>query len=247
MILENEKKLLKIIKYAPTIFVLSITIFILAVSFFENKKRFEKDKEKICLEYTKKNEEIIKQRVHEVYDYIKREQESTELELKRTLKEAIDTAYNIADNMYKNNPDKNIDEIKKLVVDALRNVRFNSGRGYYFIYENSGKNILLPYNKELEGKDFWNYQDAKGSYIIKDMTALLSKSNESFYEWYWYNPINPDVQRKKIGFVRNLEQFGWFIGTGEYLEDFEKQVQEKVLRNIKEIRFGNNGYIFIIN
>ena len=247
MIFENEKKLLKIIKYAPTIFVLSITIFILAVSFFENKKRFEKDKEKICLEYTKKNEEIIKQRVHEVYDYIKREQESTELELKRTLKEAIDTAYNIADNMYKNNPDKNIDEIKKLVVDALRNVRFNSGRGYYFIYDNSGKNILLPYNKELEGKDFLNYQDAKGSYIIKDMTALLSKSNEAFYEWYWYNPINPDVQRKKIGFVRNLEQFGWFIGTGEYLEDFEKQVQEKVLRNIKEIRFGNNGYIFIIN
>lgn len=247
MILENEKKLLKIIKYAPTIFVLSITIFILAISFFENKKRFEKDKEKICLEYTKKNEEIIKQRVHEVYDYIKREQESTELELKRTLKEAIDTAYNIADNMYKNNPDKNIDEIKKLVVDALRNVRFNSGRGYYFIYDNSGKNILLPYNKELEGKDFLNHQDAKGSYIIKDMTALLSKSNEAFYEWYWYNPINRDIQRKKIGLVRNLEQFGWFIGTGEYLEDFEKQVQEKVLRNIKEIRFGNNGYIFIIN
>ena len=102
MLFENEKKLLKIIKYAPTIFVLSITIFILAVSFFENKKRFEKDKEKICLEYTKKNEEIIKQRVHEVYDYIKREQESTELELKRTLKDAIDTSYNIADNMYKN-------------------------------------------------------------------------------------------------------------------------------------------------
>ena len=79
------------------------------------------------------------------------------------------------------------------------------------------------------------------------MTALLSKSNEAFYEWYWYNPTNRDVQRKKIGLVRNFEQFGWFIGTGEYLEDFEKEVQEKVLKNIKEVRFGNNGYFFIIN
>ena len=247
MLFENEKKLLKIIKYAPTIFVLCITIFILAISFFDNKKKFELDKEKIRLEFTQKNEENIKQRVYEVYDFIKREQEHTEHELKDTLKEAIDTAYNIADNIYKSNSDKNIEEIKKLVVDALRNVRFNNGRGYYFIYENSGKNILLPHNRELEGKDFWNYQDAKGSYIIKDMTNLLSKNNEAFYEWYWYNPTKPDVQRKKIGLVKNLEQFGWFIGTGEYLEDFEKSVQEKVLKDIREIRFGNNGYIFVIS
>jgi signal transduction histidine kinase len=247
MLFENEKKLLKIIKYAPTIFVLCITIFILAISFFDNKKKFELDKEKIRLEFTQKNEENIKQRVYEVYDFIKREQEHTEHELKDTLKEAIDTAYNIADNIYKSNSDKNIEEIKKLVVDALRNVRFNNGRGYYFIYENSGKNILLPHNTEREGKDFWNYQDAKGSYIIKDMTNLLSKNNEAFYEWYWYNPTKPDVQRKKIGLVKNLEQFGWFIGTGEYLEDFEKSVQEKVLKDIREIRFGNNGYIFVIS
>lgn len=247
MLLENERKLLKIIKYAPTVFVVSITIFILTVSFWENKAKFEKDQEKILSEYTTKNEELIKQRVYEVYDYIKREQEFTELELKKTLKEAIDNAYNIADNIYQNNKNKNPEELKKLVIDALRNVRFNNGRGYYFIYENSGKNILLPHNKELEGKDFWNYQDAKGSYIIKDMTSLLSKNDEAFYEWYWFNPKNPDKQRKKIGLVRNLKQFDWFIGTGEYLEDFEKEVQEKVLKNIREIRFGNNGYIFIIN
>ena len=242
-----KKKLLRIIKYTPTIFVLTITIFVLTASFWDNKKKFEKDKEKIRLEYIQKNEELTKQRVYEVYDYIKREQEYTELELRKTLKEAIDTAYNISNTIYQNNLDKSKDEIKKLVIDALRNVRFNSGRGYYFIYENSGKNILLPHNKELEGTDFWNHQDAKGSYIIKDMTNLLSKNDEAFYEWYWYNPTKPDVQRKKIGLVKNLPQFDWFIGTGEYLEDFEKEVQERVLRNIREIRFGNNGYIFVIN
>ena len=75
MVFENEKKLLRIIKYTPTIFVLTITIFVLTASFWDNKKKFEKDKEKIRLEYIQKNEELIKQRVYEVYDYIKREQE----------------------------------------------------------------------------------------------------------------------------------------------------------------------------
>lgn len=106
MLFENEKKLLKIIKYTPTIFVITITILILALSFFENKNKFEADKEKIRLEYTQKNEENIKQRVYEVYNYIKREQEYTEIELKKTLKEAINTAYNIAENIYINNPNK---------------------------------------------------------------------------------------------------------------------------------------------
>ncbi len=245
--INNEKFIINIIKYTPSILILSITIFILIISFFDNKKRFESDKEKIRFEYTSKNEETIQQRVNEVYDYIKREQEFTESELRKTLKEAIDTAYNITNSIYENNLDKSSDEIKKLVVDALRNVRFNNGRGYYFIYENSGKNILLPHQVELEGKDFWNHQDAKGSYIIQDMTKLLCSNDEAFYEWYWYNPTNPDVQRKKIGLVKNFKQLDWFIGTGEYLEDFEKEVQERVLRNIKEIRFGNNGYIFVIN
>lgn len=44
-----------------------------------------------------------------------------------------------------------------------------------------------------------------------------------------------------------MKHFTNGIGTGEYLEDFEKEVQERVLRNIREIRFGNNGYIFVIN
>jgi signal transduction histidine kinase len=52
--------------------------------------------------------------------------------------------------------------------------------------------------------------------------------------------------REKIGLVRNFEPFDWFIGTGEYVEDFEKEIQEKVLRNIREFRYGKNGYIFII-
>lgn len=247
MLFENEKKFLNIMKYTPSIFVLSITIFILTISFLDNKKTFEEDKEKIRFEHTKKNEEIIKQRVYEVYNYIKREQEYTEQELRKTLKEAIDIANNIIKGIYNNNLDKSEEEIKKLVVDALRNIKFNDGRGYYFIYENSGKNILLPHNEKLEGENFWNHQDAKGAYIIQDMTRLLSTQNEAFYEWYWYNPKNPDIQRKKIGLVKNLEQFDWFIGTGEYVEEFEKEVQERVLRNIKEVKFGSNGYFFIIN
>lgn len=247
MIFEDEEKLLKIIKYSPTVFIVIVTTIFLIIQYTKTKTSFENEKNNIQAEYSQKNKELIKQRVSEVYDFIKREQEQTENKLKSSLNEAVDNAYAIASSIYLENKDKDIETIKKLIIDALRNIRFLDGRGYYFVYENSGKNLLLPHNRELEGKDFWNHQDAKGTYIIKDMTSLLSKNDKAFYEWYWFNPKNPDKQRKKLGLVKNFEPFNWFIGTGEYIEDFEKQIQERVLRHIREIRYGKSGYIFIIN
>ena len=145
------------------------------------------------------------------------------------------------------NKDLDKNRVKKLIIEALREIRFNDGRGYLFIYDKQGINHLLPYNTELEGKNFINHKDSKGTFIIQDMINLLSTQNKTFYKWYWYNPKNIDIMREKIGLVKNFEPFDWFIGTGEYVEDFEKKIQERVLRNIKEIRFGNNGYIYIID
>ena len=79
------------------------------------------------------------------------------------------------------------------------------------------------------------------------MINNLKKEDKSFLEWYWFNPLNPDIQKKKIGLVSKFEPFDWFIGTGEYIEDFEKEVQNRLLEHIRNIRFGENGYIFIIN
>lgn len=247
MIVEKEKQILKLIKYAPPIFIISMSLVILSFLYMENIRTFQKEKEKIQVDYLKKNKEMIKKQVHDVYDFIKREQKSTVNDLKISLKEALQNSYSIADALYKNNQDKPLYEIKKLITDALRNIRFNEGRGYFFIYEKNGKNVMDPSLPELEGKNLWNYQDARGSYTIRESVKLLKNKNESYQEWYWYKSNDSRKERKKIGLVRNFEPFNWFIGTGEYVIDFEKQLQEKLLRHIREIRYGKNGYIFIID
>jgi len=247
MIFQNEKQLLKIIKYTPSIFILTISILTLTIQFAENNRTFEIEKEKIRTEFTTRNKNIIKQKINEVHDFIQREQKTTKKELKESLKNAVNNAYAIANTIYRNNLDKDPAFIKKLIVDALRNIRFNKNRGYFFIYENTGKNILLPYNPELEGKDFWKHQDSKGAYVVQDMVNLLKKSNEAFYQWYWYNPTSPDKQKTKIGLVRNFKPFNWFIGTGEYIEDYEVETKEKILEHVKNINSHEDRYIFVID
>ncbi len=247
MIFQNEKQLLKIIKYTPSIFILTISIITLTIQFAENNRTFEIEKEKIRTEFSTRNKNIIKQEINEVYDFIKREQQSTKKELKESLKNAVNNAYAITNTIYQNNLDKDPTFIKNLVVDALRNIRFNKNRGYFFIYENTGKNILLPHNPELEGKDFWKHKDSKGAYVIQDMVNLLKKKDESFYQWHWFNPTKPDKQKTKIGLVRNFKPFNWFIGTGEYIEEYEVETKEKILEYVKNLNLNNEGYIFVID
>jgi two-component system, NtrC family, sensor kinase len=247
MIFQSEKQLIKIIKFTPSVFIICISLLLIAILFFENRKTFEKEKLAIEQEFVQKNKLIIKEEVDAAYNYIINEQKNTQNELQDSLKEALNNAHAIAYSLYVNNQDKPKKEIEKLITDALRNITFNKGRGYFFIYEKTGRNVMLPYSPHLEGKEFINHQDAKGTYIIQEVIELLKHTDETFYEWYWFKPNDTTQQRKKVGYYKNFEPLEWFIGTGEYIEDFEKEVQQRVLNNINQIRYGENGYIFIID
>ncbi|MBF0509654.1 MAG: cache domain-containing protein, partial [Deltaproteobacteria bacterium] len=50
----------------------------------------------------------------------------------------------------------------------------------------------------------------------------------------------------KITFVKYFEPLDWFIGTGGYLDDMEENIKKEVLDRIGRIRFGLNGYIFVV-
>lgn len=244
---KNETQILKIIKYFLPLFIIIISISILIILYYEKINFFEEEKENIKREYIQKNKILIKEQIDNIYNFIVNEQANTENELKKSLKEALDNAHNIAINIYKNNLDKKPDEIKKMVIDALRDIRFNDGRGYFFIYDRSATNIMLPPAPQYENKSFYNHQDAKGKYIIREMVNIMDKKGELFLNWHWYKPNDNSQQIKKIGLIKKFEPFDWFIGTGEYVEDFEKKVQEKILDYISKIKFSENGYIFVID
>ena len=248
MIFQNEKQLLRIIKYVPTFFLIVISLLILSFLYIENIKTFDEQKNEIQSNYILKSKEQIKERVNQTHNYILRMQKSTEKKLKKSLKDEMQRVYSIASTIYENNKNtKSEEEIKKLIKDVIRPIRFNNGRGYFFIHDkDTYSNTMHPIMPDLEGKNSYNVKDAKGKYIIRQMHKKLENENESFFEWYWFKPADKETQYKKIGYIKNFEPYNWFIGTGEYLIDFEKQVQEKVLHTILNTTYENKGYVFII-
>ena len=248
MTYKNEKQLLGIIKFTPPIFIISISIIITLFLYLESQQEQKKETISIKNEYIKKNTELIQKDVEDLYEFIVRTQEKTEEKLKKSIKERVLEANNIAHRIYNENKDtKTKDEIIKMIKDALVDVRFNDGRGYIFIYTFDYECILLPINRKNQGASVRDFQDSNGMFLGREIVNSLQHKDEAFLTWYYPKPNELNSSYKKIGFNAHFKPYDWFIGTGEYFVDFEDSVKKEVLEYISKFKTNKNDYFFILD
>lgn len=237
-IIKNENVMLNFIKYGPIVFVLVISILVTIGFINHQNNQLEKEIEKTKTEYTKNHKQRVKDEVKRFVNIIKLEKGKAERKLKEQLKQRVYEAHKIATNLHNDKSDL------KTIKTALSSISFNDGRGYIFIDDINGKKILHPI-KSLEGKNLLEFEDAKGYKFVKKITQTTKNKTESYDTYYWYKGTDTTKSYKKIGFYKYFEPYNVAIGTGEYLDDFEKTVQKNILDRVKTVRIGKSGYIFV--
>ena len=248
MIYKNEKQLLNIIKFTPPIVIITISIIITFLLYLEKQHELKKERISIENQYTKENKELVQKDIENLYNFIIRTQETTEEELRKTIKERVNEANNIAYRIYDENKDtKTKNEIIKMIKDALVDIRFNDGRGYIFIYTFDYECILLPINRKNEGASVRDFQDSNGMFLGREIVNSLQHKDEAFLTWYYPKPHELNSSYKKIGFNAHFKPYDWFIGTGEYFVDFEDSVKKEVLEYISKFKTNKNDYFFILD
>ena len=189
----------------------------------------------------------VRDEVERVLDYIAYRHSRTDDVLRASLRGRVEEAHAIATRIVElEGPRRPRPEVERLVLETLRPIRFNGGRGYYFAVTMQGVEKLYPVAPELEGRNLLDLRDAKGNFVIRDEIALLARQSEGFVFDYWRKPNASDAMiYPKLIFVRRFEPFDWYLGTGEYLDDHERDLQEELLDRVARVRFGTEGYVFI--
>jgi hypothetical protein len=167
MLSKNEKKILKLIKYAPVLIVGFFSIFITYLIFLDKNVQYNRDINDLKNRFLDENINRITIEVNRTYKYIQHEKANSEERLKSLIKDKVKEAHKNMTFIYEKYKDiESKEKIINRIKDSLRNYRFNQNRGYFYIYEKTGKNIMLPSQPYMESEDFWNHQDLKGSFII---------------------------------------------------------------------------------
>ncbi len=129
--------------------------------------------------------------------------------------------------------------------EALRSLRYDDGAGYYFIFDLEGREVLNADHPETEGQDMLSRQDPEGRLVVPEILDLVAQQGEGIYRYLWSKPNSDGTHHAKTSYFRLFEPLGLVIGTGLYDEDFTRGLQASVLDRVRQIRFGDNGYVFV--
>jgi PAS domain S-box-containing protein len=224
---------------------LASVISISGLWIIREKNLFEKSIADERENYIQSTKTLIKTEVEKAIAVINYNKSNAVRNLENDLKRRINEAAEIALNLHKKyRNSKSTAEITDIVRETLRPIRFYNGRGYFFMTRLDGVEILFADRPELEGKNLSSMQDADGKYVIIDMINIAKNSGEGFYEYRWTRPEKKGNNHTKISFIKYIPPLDCFIGTGEYLEDYIKEIQDITVSELEKIQFGEGGYIF---
>jgi signal transduction histidine kinase len=208
---------------------------------------FERESQVLRNQFERHQRDLIRQEVERVVSSIEFFRSRTRQDLETDLRNRVNDALDIAHHLHRTYAGTLSEAaLERLILETLRPIRFNDGRGYLFVVGLDGVERLYPVAPELEGQNLLDLQDDRGEYVIRHEIAVVRERGEGFVEDHWRKPGSDDqMAYPKLTFVKAFAPFDWYIGTGEYVDDLENRVKDELIERIADIRFGTEGYIFI--
>jgi methyl-accepting chemotaxis protein len=143
---------------------------------------------------------------------------------RETLRNEVETAYNIL-KFYNNRAIEGkmtLAEAKQAAVELINNTRY-AGKEYFFAYDYNGITMASGQDAKLIGTNRYDIEDKKGNKFIKDMAIITKEKGEGFVTYY-YPKIGETEPSPKMSFAKAFEPWGWFLGTGIYVDNVENEL-----------------------
>lgn len=232
--------------FASLVVITSLAVFVSIFWTVNEYRAYQESIENIRQTYNNQYEARVREELTKVVELINYRRLQNDLRVERDIRARVQTAYTIASHNYQFYKDeKNIDELRSIIVELLRPIRWNNGRGYYFAGRVADGVIdLFADEPFFEGKDGKTFSAITGNDVIGDIVSIVQEKEAGLYRYHLVKPNFPGQSFPKITFVKYFPPLDWFIGAGIYSHDLEENLQQEVLGRIQNIQFGKDGEVF---
>jgi methyl-accepting chemotaxis protein len=113
---------------------------------------------------------------------------------------------------------------KESALARLRKMRYGENdTGYFFIIDEDVECVLHPTQPELEGRDLSDTASPQdNTYIFREMSRIAGQTGDGFLAYHWRKPGGGIGM--KLSYVRLYPEWGWIVGTGQYLDENNEQL-----------------------
>jgi len=232
--------------YASLLVILALAIFIGIFWAINEYHAYKQSTENIKTTYNQQYQDRVKEELEKIFDFIDFTREQANLTAEEEIRNRVQSAFTIASHLYSMYKDeKSVEEIRSMVAEVLRPVRWYGDRGYYFAGRTSSGLIdLFADEPHFEGKDKI-YTPSASDQVVEEMIEIVGEKGTGNYRYNLVKPAYPGLVFSKICFVKYFQPFDWFLGAGIYNNDMESMNQANALARIDQINFGQGGEVFI--
>ncbi|WP_036666600.1 methyl-accepting chemotaxis protein [Paludibacterium yongneupense] len=124
-----------------------------------------------------------------------------------------------------------LEQAQRLAKDNLRKSHFNGGGDYFFIYDFNGVNLMHGSKPEREGKNFLATKDPNGKPYIRQWIELLQRNRQAYID-YQFPKMGSKVPLPKVSYAKVFEPWGWWLGTGVYIEDVDRDFHSAAIGSV---------------
>ncbi|BBO78093.1 hypothetical protein DSCW_55100 [Desulfosarcina widdelii] len=108
--------------------------------------------------------------------------------------------------------------------------------GYIYCIDSKGVAVVHP-NPGVQGNKFIQHE------FIRQQTRLKT----GYLEYDWQNP-GETAPRPKALYMAYFEPYDWIISVSTYRNEFRQILpMEEIRTNVKELKFGYSGYVFVVD
>lgn len=112
-------------------------------------------------------------------------------------------------------------------IEAVKAMRY-AGTEYFWINSIAGQMVVHPIRPDMAGKDLMNLTDPSGKRFFAEMIEVVTKNKAGFVEYLWPKP-GFEKPVPKISFVKGIEEWGWLVGSGIYIDDVDQTYHAKLI------------------
>lgn len=130
-----------------------------------------------------------------------------------------------------------------LAAATIRSAKYGKdGTGYFWADTLEGQNVVLLGKADVEGTDRTGLEDKKGTKIIQEFIKMCQADGSGFLDYYFPKPDQTEPLLKRA-YVQLDQDFGWMIGTGNYIDDIDAMV--KIEHDLGDAALLRNGIMIL--
>lgn len=243
----SDTRLITLIKWLPVSFIALFSLVLISSFLYNSHLSNQKQLVRAEQLFKDQHKQLLKSQVDVAKSQVLYLKSTTESELKQVVKERLEEAHRISTRLYEDNRSQPKEIIESIIKSALKDIRFNSDRGYLFIVDRQAKGIMHPFWPHLEGQDLSTLKDTRGTPIVTEMVKLSLEKKTSFYRWWFHKPGDNKTEYEKIGYSVYFEPLDWVISSGDYVVDVESDLKQQSLNWLKNLTLPGSDQLFVLD